>query len=115
FSSAYGKFDFAAGTGDLILEVEANDSQLNGYIKPLLRNVDVFNFEQDVEDGDKGFFRGVWEAVVGGGQEVLQNQAKDQFATRIELSGSTKSTDVSPFQAFIAILRNAFVQAFTPR
>ena len=115
FSNAYGKFDFAGGTGDLIMEVEANDSQLSGYIKPLLHQVEVFNFEQDVENEDKGFFRGIWEAVVGGGEEVLQNQSKDQFATRVELSGSTKNTEVSPFQAFIAILQNAFVEAFSAR
>lgn len=115
FSNAYGNFDFAGGTGDLVMEVEANDSELSGYIKPLLHNVDVFNFEQDVENEDKGFFRGIWEAVVGGGEEVLQNQSKDQFATRVELSGSTKNADVSPFQTFIAILRNAFVEAFSAR
>jgi len=115
FSNAYGSFDFAGGTGDLVIEVEAKDAQLDGYIKPLLRDVEVFNFEQDVKNEDKGFFRGIWEAVVGGGQEVLQNQRKDQFATRIELEGSTKNTDVSPFQAFVAILRNAFVEAFSAR
>lgn len=115
FSNAYGSFDFSKGTGDLVLEVEASDGQLNGYIKPLLRNVEVFNFRQDIEAQDKGFFRGLWEAVVGGTEEVLQNQRKDQFATRIDLSGSTHSADVSPFQAFLAILRNAFVQAFSAR
>jgi hypothetical protein len=115
FSRAYGKFDFAAGTGDLVLEVEAKDSRLSGYIKPLLHNVEVFDWEQDVENPDKGFFRGLWEAIVGGGQSVLKNQRKDQFATRIELSGSIKDKDISPLQAFLAILRNAFVEAFTPR
>lgn len=115
FSNAYGNFDFAGGTGDLVVEVEANDSQLSGYIKPLLRNVEVFDFEQDVANEEKGFFRGIWEAVVGGSEEVLQNQSKDQFATRVALSGSTKDTDVSPFQAFVAILRNAFVEAFSTR
>ena len=115
FSSAYGSFDFANGSGDLVMEIEANDSQLDGYIKPLLHNVEVFNFRQDIEAEDKGFFRGIWEAVVGGGQQVLQNQRKDQFATRIELSGSTRSADISPFQAFIAVLRNAFVEAFSAR
>ncbi len=115
FSNAYGNFDFAGGTGDLVLEVEARDSELSGYIKPLLRNVEVFDFEQDVENEDKGFFRGIWEAIVGGSEEVLQNQSKDQFATRVELSGSTRNTEVSPFQAFVAILRNAFVEAFSAR
>lgn len=115
FSRAYGKFDFAGGTGDLVLEVEATDSQLDGYIKPLLRDVDIFDYEQDVENEKKSLLRGLWEAVVGGSEEVLQNQQKDQFATRIELSGSTRNADVSPFQAFIAILRNAFVEAFNAR
>ncbi|MFT8007416.1 hypothetical protein, partial [Salmonella enterica] len=64
-SRAYGKFDFAGGTGDLVVEVEASNSQLDGYIKPLLRNVDIFDYEQDVANEDKGFFRGLWEAVVG--------------------------------------------------
>jgi hypothetical protein len=115
FSNAYGSFDFASGTGDLVIEAEAKDAQLDGYIKPLLRNVEVFNFKQDVKNEDKGFFRGIWEAVVGAGEEVLQNQRQEQFATRVELNGSTKNADVSPFQAFVAILRNAFVEAFSAR
>ena len=115
FASAYGKFDFHAGEGDLTMEVEVNDGQLEGYVKPLLRNVDVFDMEQDLEREDKGFFRGLWEAIVHGGQEVLQNQRKDQFATRIELSGSLDDAEMSAFQAFLQILRNAFVEAFTPR
>jgi hypothetical protein len=116
FSRAYGKFDFAAGSGDLVIEAQAQKAQLSGYIKPLLRGVEVFNWQQDVENRDKGFFRGIWEAVVGGGETVLKNQRKDQFATRIDLSGSMQDDgNVNPFQAFLGILRNAFVQAFTPR
>ena len=115
FASAYGKFDFRAGEGDLTMELEVRERQLDGYVKPLMRDVDVFDMEQDIRNEDKGFFRGLWEAIVHGGQEVLQNQRKDQFATRIELSGSLDDTDMSAFQAFIAILRNAFVEAFTPR
>lgn len=115
FSSAYGRFDFNAGSGDLVLEVEAENARLSGYIKPLLKNVDVFDWQQDIEREDKGFLRGLWEALVGGGQEALENQRVNQFATRIELSGSLEQKEVSPLQAFVAILRNAFVQAFTPR
>ncbi|HLT03533.1 MAG TPA: DUF748 domain-containing protein [Pseudomonas sp.] len=115
FSRAYGRFDFSDGSGDLVLEVEAEDSQLSGYVKPLLRNVEVFDWEQDIEAEDKGFLRGLWEAIVGGGQTLLKNQRKDQFATRVELSGTIRDQDVSPFQAFLAILRNAFVEAFTAR
>lgn len=115
FSSAYGKFDFNAGTGHVVIEASADDGQLSGYVKPLLRNVDVFNWQQDVEAEDKGFFRSIWEALVGGGESVLRNQREDQFATQVELSGSVRQQDISAFQAFLAILRNAFVQAFNTR
>ena len=115
FSSAYGKFDFNAGSGDLVVEASAENGQLSGYIKPLLRDVDVFNWQQDVERDDKSFFRSIWEALVGGSETVLKNQQKNQFATRVELSGSVRDQDVSPWQAFIAILRNGFVQAFNAR
>lgn len=115
FASAYGKFDFNAGHGDVVIEAQAKDAQLSGYIKPLLRDVDVFNWQQDVKDEDKGFFRSIWEAVVGTTETVLKNQSKNQFATRVELSGSVHKSDISAFEAFLQILRNGFVQAFSAR
>ncbi|GAB7532400.1 DUF748 domain-containing protein [Pseudomonas sp. 3A(2025)] len=115
FASAYGKFDFNAGHGDLVIEAQANDGKLSGYIKPLLRDVEVFNWQQDVENRDKGLFRSVWEALVGASETVLKNQPKNQFATRVELSGSVDQKNISGLQAFWGILRNAFVQAFNAR
>lgn len=111
-ANAYGKFDFKSGTGDIVIEAFAEDSQLSGYIKPLLRDVEVFDWQQDVENQDKGFFRSIWEAVVAGSEKVLKNRPRDQIATRVELRGSTKQQDISAFQAFIGILRNGFIQAF---
>ncbi|KPW56915.1 Uncharacterized protein ALO80_05574 [Pseudomonas caricapapayae] len=115
FSSAYGKFDFNAGDGDVVIEAQADKGQLKGYIKPLLRNVDVFNWHQDVENKDKGVFRSIWEALVGTSETVLKNQRENQFATRVDLSGSVHQQDISGFKAFLQILRNAFVQAFNAR
>lgn len=115
FASAYGKFDFNAGNGDIVIEAQAKKGQLSGYIKPLLRDVDIFNWQQDVENQNKGFFRSIWEAMVGASETVLKNQRKNQFATRVELSGSVHKQDISAFQAFLQILRNAFIQAFNTR
>ncbi|PWU31609.1 hypothetical protein DK254_03795 [Pseudomonas sp. RW407] len=115
FASAYGKFDFNQGHATLVIEATADKGRLSGYIKPLLRDVDVFNWQQDVEEKDKGLFRSIWEALVGGGETLLKNQRKDQFATRVDLSGNIHDQDVSAFQAFLGILRNAFIQAFNAR
>lgn len=114
-ANAYGRFDFKSGNGDLVIEASAEDSQLSGYIKPLLRNVEVFDWQQDVANPDKGVLRSIWEALIGGGEKLLKNQRQDQIATRVELSGSTRQQDISAFQAFIGILRNGFIEAFTSR
>ena len=75
----------------------------------------MFNWQQDVENKDKGIFRSIWEAIVGGTETVLKNQNKNQFATRVELKGSIHRQDISVFQAFVQILRNGFIQAFNAR
>jgi len=114
FARAYGGFDFAAGSGDLVIEAQVVAGQLHGYVKPLLRNVELFNWQQDVEQEPLGLLFSIWEALLGSGQTLLKNQQEDQFATRIELSGSLRQREISPLQAFIAILQNAFIQAFSP-
>ncbi|PVZ16500.1 MULTISPECIES: DUF748 domain-containing protein [unclassified Pseudomonas] len=115
FAGAYGKFDFNAGSGDLVIEAEAKKGQVQGYIKPLLRDVDVFNWQQDVEDQNKSVFRSIWEALVGASETVLKNQQRNQFATRVPLSGNVHQQNVGAFQAFLEILRNGFIQAFNAR
>ena len=98
-----------------MIEAKAVKGRLTGYIKPLLRDVEVFNWQQDVENKNKGFFRSIWEALVGASETVLKNQQKNQFATRVELSGSVHKSDISAFEAFLQILRNGFIQAFNAR
>jgi hypothetical protein len=113
FTSAYGNFDFQAGTGELVIEASVTDGKIEGYVKPLLRNVEIFNFKQDIQSQDKGILRGMWEALVGGGGAILKNQRKDQLATRVTLSGTLNETEISPLQALFGILRNGFIEAFS--
>lgn len=113
FASAYANFDFEAGSGELVIEASVAGGELEGYVKPLMRDVEIFDFEQDVRNEEKGLLRGVWEALVGGGETILKNQRKDQFATRVTLDGTLNDTDVSVLQAFFGILRNGFIEAFS--
>ena len=85
-------------------------AQLDGYIKPAaLRRGRV-----QLAAG-----RGGWrqepvplggEALVGGGETVLKNQRKDQFATRVSLSGNIHQRGTSARSRRSSILRNAFVE-----
>lgn len=110
----YGKFDFKRGWFDLVVETDAKEGQLNGYVKPLFRNLKVFSLKQDIkEDNVLQFF---WQALVGAATAVLKNQPRDQFGTLIPFT-STPSGSASPnILATIGnILRNAFIRAYLPR
>src|SRR5579884_140157 len=59
----YGKFDFKRGWFDLVVEADCKEGQINGYVKPLFRNLKVFSVGQDIkEDNVLQFF---WQALLG--------------------------------------------------
>lgn len=111
-SEAYGHFNFKSGTGDFIMELEAVDGQMSGYAKPILNHVVIFDLKKDLEDG---VFSAAWQAVVGAFGQVFRNQPKDRIASQVEISGSLDQKNISAWQTFISILRNAFVEAYEAR
>jgi hypothetical protein len=111
---SYGKFDFKRGWFDVVLEADAKEGQLTGYVKPLFRDLKVFSLKQDVkEDNVLRFF---WQALVGGVTTVLKNQPRNQFGTLIPFSGDLSGATTANILATIGnLLRNAFVRAYLPR
>lgn len=113
-AGAYGKFDFAAGEGDFVMELSAENGRLSGYAKPLFRDVRVFAWEQDVESDDKPLLRAGWEALVDLLATVFRNQPERQFATRVPIEGSLEQTDIPVLRTIGGVLRNAFIEAYQP-
>ncbi|MEI7035381.1 DUF748 domain-containing protein [Fulvimonas yonginensis] len=112
---AYAKLDFAGGHGTFVMQLEARDGQLDGYAKPLLYDVQIFSWKQDVEEEGKNPLRVAWEAVAQAVTALFKNQAKDQFATRVPISGRIDDKDLGTWSAVVNVLRNAFVKAYTPQ
>ncbi len=112
---AYAKLDFAGGSGDFVLQLEAKEGQLDGYAKPLLHDVKIFSWQQDVEQEKKNPLRVAWEAVAQGVTSLFKNQQHDQFATRIPISGRIDDKHLSTWDAIVGVLHNAFVKAYTPQ
>jgi len=111
---AYGKFDFKRGWFDLVLEADAKEGQLTGYVKPLFRDLKVFSVTEDLKD--KNVLEYFWQALVGGMTSVLKNWSRDQFGTLIPFSGdTTQATRADIFRTVGNILRNAFIRAYLPR
>jgi hypothetical protein len=113
-ATSYGKFNFKRGWFDLVVEADAKEGQINGYAKPLFRNLKVFSLTDDLkEDNILQFF---WQALVGVTTRALTNIPRDQFGTLIPFSGDlTGATQTGVLQAVGNILRNAFIRAYLPR
>jgi hypothetical protein len=108
-TEAYGSFDIKSGTGNFVMELEAIDGELSGYAKPLLDNVVILDFEKDLE---KGILNVAWQGLVGGLARIFRNHPKDRIASQIEIRGSLGDQNISGWQAFVSVLRNAFVDAY---
>jgi hypothetical protein len=112
-AKAYGSFDFERGFFDLVIEVNAKEGLLEGYIKPLFRHLTVLSLKKDIkEDNVLEFF---WEALVGVGMEVFKNQPRDQVATLIPLTGDLNRPNMDVLTVIGNVLRNAFIRAYLPR
>jgi hypothetical protein len=111
---AYGKFDFKRGWFDLVIEADSKEGQLSGYVKPLFRDLKVFDLAKDLEGAN--VIQAFWQALVGAVTGLLKNQPRDQFGTLIPFSGDYSRTTNTDILATIGnMLRNAFVRAYLPR
>jgi hypothetical protein len=109
---AYGQFDFERGWFDLVVEMKAREGGLEGYVKPLFRNL-VIVARQDVKEDN--VIQLFWEALVGVAAEILQNQPREQFGTVIPFTGDLVNPQTDLLATLGNVLRNAFIRAYLPR
>jgi hypothetical protein len=108
---AYGRFDVAAGHFSVFSEVSIKDGDMNGYIKPMFANVEVYNYQKDK---NTGVLHQAKELVIGGASHLFKNSSTQQVATEIDLTGKLTSPEVSTWQAIMQVLHNAFIEAIVP-
>lgn len=113
-SLTYGGFTFKGGFLDLVLEAQATNGQLQGYVKPLFRNLQMFHLVEDVKN-DANPLQFFWQAILGVTTWVLKNQPRDQFGTNIPFTGDMTTPDMNILAAIGNVLRNAFIRAYLPR
>ncbi len=112
-AQAYGGLDFAGGWFDLTVEAEARNGLIDGTVKPLFRNLEVFNFTQDVVNGTP--LQAIWELLLGVTGELLENQPRDQLGTQVDFTSDSQSVDYNLLEVIGNVLRNAFIQAYLPQ
>jgi hypothetical protein len=108
---AYGKFDVAAGQISVFSEVNVRDANIDGYVKPIFSNLEVYNYQKDK---NTGVLHQAKELAIGGASHIFKNYSTQQVATDVDLKGKLTSPDISTWQALVQVLHNAFVQAILP-
>lgn len=111
FLKAYGNFDVQKGTFGVYMEAAAKDKKIDGYTKPIIKDLDVVNWKEEAEDP---LPQKLWETVVGFGGWIFKNKPEDQVATKIEFSGNLDNPDVPVGVIVAEALRNAFIKAIQP-
>lgn len=107
FFQAYAKLDVNRGTFGVFMEAASRDGALTGYVKPVMKDLDVLG----PEDRNDNLPRKLWEGFVGSVGFVFTNQKEDQFATKIPFSGTLKEPDTDIWVAIYEVVRNAFFHA----
>lgn len=110
FFRAYADFDLKKGTMGLYTEFAAKDNKFTGYVKPIIKDLDIVQFNK--QEGSP--LQIAWEALVGSTAEVFQNQRKAQFATKVPVEGKFKKPEIGIFEAVFSVLGNAFIAALQP-
>jgi len=110
---AYGAFDFEKGWFDLVVELSARGGQLQGYVKPLFRDAQVFSLRNDIRE--ENVLQTFWEALVGVTTQVLKNPPRNQFGTVVPLRGDVSGPRTDILQTVGNVLYNAFIRAYLPR
>jgi hypothetical protein len=108
---AYGNFDFERGWFDLITEFDVKEGSVTGYVKPLFRNLRVFDLREDSPNPLQAF----WEALVGVVASVFKNPQRDQVGTLIPVHGYIEDPNADYLATLGNLLRNAFVRAYMPK
>src|SRR5690606_16201599 len=107
---AYANMDVNRGTMGLYAEMATSEGAFTGYVKPIIKDLDVLGSE----DRNESFFHKLYEGVVGTAGAILTNPREEQVATKVELKGELKDVRTSTLYALVQLILNAFIQALVP-
>lgn len=106
FFKKYGKFEVEKGTFGLYTEFAAKDGAFNGYVKPLIKEMEV------KKDGN--IVQIAWQSIVQGADNLLENNKTDKLATKLPVKGRFDDPNTGLWTAISYVLKNAFIFALKP-
>jgi hypothetical protein len=110
---AYAKVDVTQGLFTFYAEARVQNGAVQGYAKPLFRDVEVYHPGQDAA---KHLVRQLYALVVGGVARLLENKTpRKEVATRTEFKGPLGGdVKAGTLEAVVGLVQNAFFKAILP-
>ena len=108
---AHAKIDVASGVFSVYSEIGVKNGRVQGYVKPLFRDLDIHDEEQDAGEslGQK-----LKEKAADLAAKIFENRPRDQVATVTRLEGPLENPDASTWEVLVNLVRNAFIEAILP-
>ena len=107
----YGDFDVSAGIFSLVTELHIKNETITGYIKPLFKDMKVYDRRTDDE---RGLSHQMHEIMVGGVAMLLENRVHQEIGARVDITGKVGNPETSTLQIVMGLIRNAFFKAIMP-
>ncbi len=108
FIKSYGHFDVKNGSLSLVSEMKVENRQIQGYVKPVFEDLQIFSLQQEdlKNPGEAG-----WEAVLGLGIELFENQENEQMTLKVPLKGTLEAPQPNVAATVLQTFQYAFQDA----
>lgn len=108
---AYGQMNAKQGTFAFFSDMTVQNNRIQGYVKPFLKDVQIYDPEQDA---DKQTVKKLYEAVANGVLDLFTSPPTGQVATETDVSGPVEHPRSSTWQILGKLVQNAFFKAILP-
>jgi uncharacterized protein involved in outer membrane biogenesis len=110
FLLANVKFDIERGNLDVFSKLSLKNSEMNGYIKPFIKDLKVLDLKKDIKKKE-GPIKIVKKAIVGLFAKAVENPKTKKIATVVPIKGNINNPKTSGWATFLGVLKNAFIKA----
>jgi hypothetical protein len=108
---AYADLDLSKGAFSFFSELSIRNGQVNGYVKPMFKDVEAYD---PAQDKDKALTQKAYEAVVGGVADLLKSREGERVAIETDVTGPVPNPRASTWQIVGTLIQNAFFKALLP-
>lgn len=109
---AHGNLDLQEGMFAFFSEIKVKDGKVDGYVRPFLKDVDVYD---PAQDRNKSTLNKAYQAIVGGVASIFKNdEPRNEVATDTDVSGPVDNPQAHTWQLVGNLVQNAFFEALKP-